>query len=84
MSRPDGIPPKQLPHLVFGGELVSLDGTQFRGRFPLVETFFNEAYRPMAEVDVEGAEVAFLAGALPAPRRPLVSHRVGMEGVEAL
>jgi hypothetical protein len=30
MSQPAGNEPKQLPHLVFGGELVSLQGTQFR------------------------------------------------------
>ena len=31
MSQPDGNEPqKQLPHLVFGGELVTLGSTQFR------------------------------------------------------
>jgi hypothetical protein len=30
MSGTDGAPTKQLLHLVFGGELVSLDGVEFR------------------------------------------------------
>ena len=30
MGRTDGAPAKQLLHLVFGGELVSLEGVEFR------------------------------------------------------
>lgn len=30
MSDPSGTPSRQLLHLVFGGELTSLDGTEFR------------------------------------------------------
>jgi hypothetical protein len=30
MGRTDGAPAKQLLHLVFGGELVALDGMEFR------------------------------------------------------
>lgn len=42
--------PKQLPHLVFGGELVDLDGTEFRdlGNLDIVGIFPNYADAYMA------------------------------------
>jgi hypothetical protein len=66
MSQPDGIPPKQLPHLFFGGELVSLDGTQFRDleKLDIVGIYPNyaaahAAWRAKAQQTVDNAHMRY-------------------------
>lgn len=57
---------KQLPHLVFGGELVSLDGTEFRdpskldivGIFPDYKTA-ELAWRAKAQATVDNAHMRY-------------------------
>ena len=58
--------PKQLLHLVFGGELQSLDATQFRdlaaidivGLFPSYATAYA-AWRAKAQASVDKADVRY-------------------------
>ena len=66
MSQPDGIPPKQLPHLVFGGELVNLEGTQFRDldKLDIVGIYPNyasahAAWRAKAQQTVDNAHMRY-------------------------
>jgi hypothetical protein len=63
MSKPAEItPPKQLLHLVFGGELAKLDGTEFRdlqkldivGIYPNYATAYA-AWRAKAQQSVDNA-----------------------------
>jgi len=57
---------KQLPHLVFGGELVSLDGTEFRdlskldivGIFPNYATA-HAAWKAKAQSTVDNAQMRY-------------------------
>jgi hypothetical protein len=67
MSQHEGDPPKkQLPHLVFGGELVSLDGTQFRdlsqldivGIYPNYATAYT-AWKSKAQQTVDNAHMRY-------------------------
>lgn len=67
MSQPaDNAPQKQLLHLVFGGELVSLDGTEFRdldnvdivGVFPNYATAYA-AWKSKAQQTVDNAHMRY-------------------------
>lgn len=67
MSQPAGnAPQKQLPHLVFGGELVSLDSTQFRnlekldivGIYPNYATAYV-AWKAKAQQTVDNAHMRY-------------------------
>lgn len=67
MSQPAGkAPQKQLPHLVFGGELVSLDSTQFRdlekldivGIYPNYATA-HAAWKAKAQQTVDNAHMRY-------------------------
>jgi hypothetical protein len=67
MSKPAGdAPQKQLPHLVFGGELVSLEGTQFRdlekldivGVYPNYATA-HAAWKAKAQQTVDNAHMRY-------------------------
>ena len=57
---------KQLPHLVFGGELVNLDGTEFRdlskldivGIFPNYATA-HAAWKAKAQSTVDNAQMRY-------------------------
>lgn len=67
MSQPTGdAPQKQLPHLVFGGELVSLDSTQFRdlGKVDIVGIYPNyttayTAWKAKAQQTVDNAHMRY-------------------------
>ncbi|GGA71501.1 inositol monophosphatase [Nitratireductor aestuarii] len=57
---------KQLPHLVFGGELVSLDGTEFRdlSKLDIVGVFPDYksaelAWRAKAQATVDNAHMRY-------------------------
>jgi hypothetical protein len=57
---------KQLPHLVFGGELVTLDGTEFRdlSRLDIVGVFPNyasahSAWKAKAQSTVDNAHMRY-------------------------
>ena len=57
---------KQLPHLVFGGELVSLDGTEFRdlSKLDIVGVFPDYksaelAWRAKAQATVDNAHTRY-------------------------
>lgn len=57
---------KQLPHLVFGGELVSLDGTEFRdlSKLDIVGIFPNyasahSAWKAKAQSTVDNAQMRY-------------------------
>ncbi len=59
-------PDKQLPHLVFGGELVRLDGTEFRdlSKVDLVGIFPNyasahAAWKGKAQATVDNAHMRY-------------------------
>jgi hypothetical protein len=59
-------PVKQLPHLVFGGELSSLDGTEFKdlGKLDIVGIFPNyatayAAWKAKAQQTVDNAEMRY-------------------------
>jgi hypothetical protein len=64
-------PPKQLLHLVFGGELVSLDGTQFRdldnidivGLFPDYASA-QKAWKARAQATVDNAHMRYFVAHL--------------------
>ncbi len=67
MNQPAGkAPQKQLPHLVFGGELVSLDSTQFRdlekldivGIYPNYATA-HAAWKAKAQQTVDNAHMRY-------------------------
>ncbi len=59
-------PSKQLPHLVFGGELVSLDGTTFRdlndldivGIFPNYASA-HQAWKAKSQSSVDNAHMRY-------------------------
>ena len=59
-------PKKQLPHLVFGGELSSLDKTEFKdlskldivGIFPNYATAYN-AWKAKAQMTVDNAQMRY-------------------------
>ena len=58
--------PKQLLHLVFGGELVSLDKTEFKdlSKVDIVGIFLNyraafAAWRAAAQASVDNAQVRY-------------------------
>lgn len=67
MNQPAGNPPqKQLPHLVFGGELVSLEDTQFRdlGKLDIVGVYPNyatayAAWKAKAQQTVDNAHMRY-------------------------
>lgn len=62
----DTAPAKQLPHLVFGGELTSLDGTEFRdlskldivGIYPNYATA-HTAWKGKAQQTVDNAHMRY-------------------------
>lgn len=67
MSQPTGnATQKQLPHLVFGGELVSLDSTEFRdlekldivGIYPSYGTAYT-AWKAKAQQTVDNAHMRY-------------------------
>jgi hypothetical protein len=58
--------PKQLPHLVFGGELVDLHGTEFKdlGKLDIVGIFPNyataqAAWKARAQATVDNAHMRY-------------------------
>jgi hypothetical protein len=58
--------PKQLPHLVFGGELVSLDGTEFQdlNKLDIVGIYPNyaeaqKAWKAKAQQTVDNAQMRY-------------------------
>lgn len=60
------IPARQLPHLVFGGELVSLDGTEFKdlAAIDMVGIFPNyaaahAAWKARAQATVDNAHMRY-------------------------
>lgn len=63
---PDAAPSKQLPHLVFGGELTSLDGVEFRdlSKLDIVGVFPNyasahAAWKAKAQATVDNAQMRY-------------------------
>ena len=60
------VAPKQLPHLVFGGELTRLDSTEFKdlnkldivGIYPNYATAYN-AWRAKAQQTVDNADMRY-------------------------
>ena len=65
-SMPDTSPSSQLPHLVFGGELVSLDGMEFRdlSKLDIVGIFPNyasahAAWKAKAQATVDNAHMRY-------------------------
>jgi hypothetical protein len=64
-------PPKQLLHLVFGGELVDLDGMQFRdlenidivGMFPDYQSAYK-AWKSRSQATVDNAHMRYFVAHL--------------------
>ena len=63
---PANVPPKQLPHLVFGGELNSLDKTEFKdlSKLDIVGIFPNyaaayAAWKAKAQLTVDNAQMRY-------------------------
>ena len=63
---PANAPPKQLPHLVFGGELSSLDKTEFKdlSKLDIVGIYPNYAsayavWKAKAQQTVDNAEMRY-------------------------
>ena len=63
---PDSAPPKQLLHLVFGGELNSLDSTEFKDldKLDIVGVFPNyasayAAWKAKAQMTVDNAQMRY-------------------------
>ena len=59
-------PAKQLPHLVFGGELVNLDGTEFKdlSKLDIVGIYPNyatarDAWKAKAQASVDNAHMRY-------------------------
>jgi hypothetical protein len=66
MTTPAGKPPKQLLHLVFGGELESVDGTVFKdlSKLDIVGIFpdfasAQAAWRAKAQATVDTAQMRY-------------------------
>ncbi len=63
---PDAAPSKQLPHLVFGGELTRLDSVEFRdlSKLDIVGVFPNyasahAAWKAKAQATVDNAQMRY-------------------------
>lgn len=87
MSPPKGHAPKQLLHLVFGGELTTLTGLEFRdlAKLDLVGIFPNyaeahKAWKAAAQRTVDNAQMRYFIVHMHRLLDPETSNEVGKAG----